>query len=243
MEPSMDAKTYTLKAPEDAHLFFRGYRCHPPTGWWFRGQADATWSLVPKAGRAKYSLPDGRGYGRFRSWSQQAVAYYEAIPENDWERLAIAQHFGLATCLLDWTYNPLVALYFACAELPDEAGAVYCYDPDHFLDEKIVDLETANCSGAAFVPRAISQRILSQRAVFSVHLPAGGEIPVKPSAVTPDHPNLAKLIVPAPLKGALIELLNDYGISRVGLFPDLEGLSRHVNWETEQIVKPRQSKG
>jgi hypothetical protein len=238
----MDAKTYTLKVPEEVHVFFRGYRCHPPTGWWFRGQADETWSLVPKAGRAQYSLPDGRGYGRFRSWSRQAVAYYADIPENDWERLAIAQHFGLATCLLDWTYNPLVALYFACAEVSDKSGAVFCYNPDLFLDEKIVDLETANCSGAAFVPRAISPRILSQRAVFSVHLPAAREILVKSSGATPDQPNLAKLIVPASLKGALIELLNDYGISRVSLFPDLDGLSRHVNWETEEIVKRRQLK-
>jgi hypothetical protein len=140
----MDAKTYTLGAAEEIHLFFRAYRCHPPTGWWFRGQADANWSLVPKAGRIEYSLSDGRGYGRFHSWSRQAVAYNATLPDNDWERLAIAQHFGLATCLLDWTYNPLVALYFACAELPNEPGAVYCYDPDLFVDENVFDLKSVN---------------------------------------------------------------------------------------------------
>lgn len=232
----MDTKVFTLSKTEHIHPFFRAYRSHPPTGWWFRGQADESWSLLPKAGRPEYLLPDSRSYGRFYSWSKQAVAYDAALPENDWERLAIAQHFGLATCLLDWSYNPLVALYFACVDLPEANGAVYCYDPEVFVDERVLNLKSAECNGAAFTPRAISPRILSQRAVFTVHLPTHNEIQVKESAVLPGEPNLAKLVIPASLKIELLNLLNDYGINHVMLFPDLEGLSKHVNWVTEGIA-------
>jgi hypothetical protein len=41
---------------------------------------------------------------------------------NDLDDLAVAQHWGLATNLLDWTTNPLVALFFACEEALDKDG-------------------------------------------------------------------------------------------------------------------------
>lgn len=164
------------------------------------------------------------------------MAYNSTLPDNDWERLAIAQHFGLATCLLDWSYNPLVALYFACTDLPKTDGAVYCYAPEIFVNERVLDLKTVECNGAGFTPRSISPRILNQRAVFTVHLPAEREVQVKESAIFQGEPNLVKLVVPARLKSELLSLLDDYGINNVTLFPDLEGLSKHVNWVTEAIA-------
>lgn len=237
----MQPRAFTLNKPEDLHTFFRAYRCHPPTGWWFRGHADATWDLLPKAGRHAYKLGGGKSLGRFQSWRKKAIAYMPSLPENDWECLAVAQHFGLATCLLDWTENPLVATYFACFELPKADGAVYCYDPDQFIVERVLPLEEVDSVGAGFMPRSISPRILNQRAVFTVHLPATSPLPIKPSPVLTDHPNLAKLVVPAGQKTALLQLLNDYGINHAVLFPDLEGLSRHVNWETANIANPERT--
>jgi hypothetical protein len=233
----MKALQFSLSSLEDVHKFFRQYRCHPPTGWWFRGQANSSWPLLPKAGRTEFYLPDNRATGRFKSWSKQAIAYDQNIPQNSWERLAVAQHYGLATCLLDWTYNPLVALYFACAQQPANDGAVYCYFPDLFVKEEKLDMNTAECDGIGFVPRAISRRIIQQRSVFTAHIPTNVPLQVKPIVIIKDHPNLIQLMVPASLKVEIIEMLDDYGINQVTLFPDLEGLSSYINWETAHMVK------
>lgn len=233
----MEPKKYIAQNLEQIHSFFRGFRPHPPTGWWFRGQSDANWQLVPKAGRAEYFLPNNRDHGRFNNWTKQATAYLSTLPDNDLERLALAQHHGLATCLLDWSFNPLVGLYFSCSDLLDQDGAVYCYDPPAYVDASVLQLKDLTCNGVGFVPRALAGRILNQRAAFTVHIPANLPLEVSESVALPDHPNLNKLTIPSSLKIEVLKMLDDYGINRVTLFPDLDGLSAHVNWETHKMTR------
>jgi len=240
----MDIAVYRPDSIDCLHQLFRGYRCHAPGGWWFRGHVDADWKLVPKAGRQDSFLtphPEmaSRDLGRFYAWREQAVAYSETLPENDWECLAVAQHHGLATRLLDWTQNPLVATFFAVWKRVDLDGAVFCYFPERFIDKDQAPLDMQDV-GVGFRSRAFSPRILNQRGVFTYHGPPNAEIPVHPTPEPIHGPNLVKIVIKKELKVNLLQHLDDYGVNNVMLFPDLDGLSVHINWQTQWIIRPQQ---
>jgi hypothetical protein len=91
--------------------------------WIYRGQSklasDPDYRLIPSVARAPniQSLPyeelvklEIRAHDIFR---KQTIANTTPLPRGAWEVLALAQHHSLPTRFMDWTSNPLVALYFA----------------------------------------------------------------------------------------------------------------------------------
>jgi hypothetical protein len=223
-------------------------------GWVFRGQHNIDWPLVPKAGRDEFFNDPIRHWkekgqkandlGRFHAWREEAVAFCGSLPENDFECLAYAQHYGLATRLLDWTTNPLAALFFAVEEHGETDGVVFCHLPWWIINREKLSIYDPMDRVALLTPRPFDRRILAQGGVFTFHYDV--REPLKCEKVrdeakgaAPEGVDLVRIRVVAKSKPFLQRQLSDLGISRKTLFPDLEGLSAFVNWRTCRTVERR----
>ena len=188
----------------------------------------------------------------FRKYARAEAAPADSI----WDWLALGQHHGLPTRLLDWTYSPLVALHFATEDpaVFDRDGVVWCVDfvaanrrlpsrlrrmlKDEGSDTFTVEMLAAfknirdfdRLSRDPFVvflePPAVDRRILNQFALFALMS--------DPKATLDDwvqrHPDLCRrVIVPAALKWEIRDKLDQANVNERVLFPGLDGLSRWLS--------------
>ena len=80
--------------------------------WWFRGQTDARWHLVPKVWRTHDAQTERYLTNLFYQGAKLRHAQFP-IDEDYAGWLALMQHYGLPTRLLDWSESPLIGAYFA----------------------------------------------------------------------------------------------------------------------------------
>ncbi|HHX8454254.1 TPA: FRG domain-containing protein [Vibrio diabolicus] len=234
----MEITSYKIDSLELLHRVFSSFRSQNGHGYWFRGHADLQWDLTPSAGRVGYRLPDNRDLGRCHEWCQDAHSL-TTFPESFIERLAIAQHHGLATRLLDWTKNPLVACFFAVSALPEKDAAIYALESLSLHTRATIQITRENLESFSGVmgyhPKAINSRLVSQQGLFTVHCPAHEPLPITQSLFELNETNVKRFVIPSDKKASIRQMLDNYGVNEATLFPDLDGLARYVNRHTEEM--------
>ena len=214
----------------------------PVSSYWYRGQSNEGWSLLPSLAREPSDL--NRESDLIAKFKQNASLLLPNVPGNDWEWLTIMQHHRVPTRLLDWTESPLVALYFAVTSSNEEDGALWVLEPTSLNRESKISPEynnyipnfedhiTSNYSPSALraetmtklEPIAIigprnTQRMQAQLGVFTViHREA------TPVENVGDGQHVRKLLVPSQAKENLARELSLLSFNRFQLFPDLESL-------------------
>ena len=109
----------------------------------FRGIADNSWSLLPGIYRYTYDFKCNgwthmysfSEYEMLESFIKEASVFISDVPEDDiFKWMQYAQHYGVPTRLLDFTTNPLIALYFCCKERNMNDGALWILNESLYLD-------------------------------------------------------------------------------------------------------------
>ncbi len=215
----------------------------------FRGVKDqVNHTLVPSIGRLADYLDvdlntlinherDILSLFRHRSYGELAK-----IPQNDWIWLALAQHHGLPTRLLDWTYSPLVAAYFATEpslkydgtieELPGNGGAIYvlhdcsyldAYNPQHEADPFLMLRHTI-----VYAP-VVTNRIAGQGGLFTIHDDPRQEFQIGFEGTEENTPRwIDKLVFTKDVAEQIQKALYFLGIRKGSIYPDLDGFSGDI---------------
>lgn len=191
-----------------------------------------------------------------RNFIRYARPHLGTETTNDWEHLVSAQHHGVPTRLLDWTYSPLVAAFFATRtdltrsetdravwrldwkSVHDKFGfpgvSLLIKDLDelfgkdgHFTPWALIRRGAQRDFACLLEPPSLDQRIVAQAAVFTLCSDKTRSF----DDFLDEHglaDALTKYVVPAREVGRLRDQLDLVGVDERRLFPDLDGVAAAI---------------
>jgi hypothetical protein len=232
-------------------------------GWAFRGQQDARWPLLSSLARYLHAyIPDRASW---RQREERAIRIFRrkahnflgdpSVLDNALRCLALMQHHGAPTRLLDFTKSPFVAGFFALERATDDAavyalntprlwGAVPRGQPD--MDRNSIDPRLPENFGRVFLPNTnaiiwtgepteMDRRLVAQSGTLVVP----GMLDKPLDGILQHYEGrdtlLTKIVLPLSVREEAMKALYRMNITNATLFPDLDGLARSIGMELEIV--------
>lgn len=175
----------------------------------------------------------------FLEFQRESLPYLNHVPETDWQWLAVAQHNGLPTRLLDWTKSSLAALWFAVERPPheDQPGVVWAYG---YTAENLISERQRKKSPFAisktriYFPDHVFPFIQAQAGLFTVHHRENDEF-VAMEEIEDTDLTLTKIEIPAAAFQTIRYPLFRGGIHPSSIFPGLTGLVKRIRYQHELL--------
>jgi len=199
----------------------------------FRGQS-LDKALLPKI--ARYELKDVEETERemLEDFQRRSIHLIDYHPGNSWDWLALAQHHGMATRLLDWTENPLIALWFSMSpkieDLTTDYSVVWGFRVPKEDIVNLTDDKDPFKGGMTkiFKPNHITKRISSQFGWFTIHK-FNSDKKFMPFESNRDYADrLFKIKIDGKCFRECQIRLHNFGINSSSMYPDIDGLAKHV---------------
>jgi len=220
----------------------------------FRGVTDKDHDLVPSIGRGTELGTSGDistlEHYLMEEFKRLSLPELTLPPRSEFEWLFLAQHYGVPTRLLDWSSNPLVALFFAVEKEDEVDGAVYMVKHAVSDQYELFDYQTADYTKetrkepfsvfaiqprqgtVVFVrPKYTDRRYQNQKSIFSC-----SEDPFKALEID----GLKKLEFSGRLKPDLRSRLRTLGIATSFIYPGLAGVASEAKcFHYDPVVSER----